>query len=182
MRHRVISDEDLIKHGLDPKQFERCILWWDGVFIKNIYERLSDKKVAKENEEEFYDNMYDAICDVDFSGVNEHIDDVIQEYINGEEADSKRTEYENYWGTIREKYEKAEGIEERFLDKIDEITTRDNMETIEWCSSCGGEVTLPAKLEQMVCPECGERIYPCSTCPVKNKHCWGELCPMNFVK
>lgn len=36
---------------------------------------------------------------------------------------------------------------------------------IEWCSNCCGEVTLNAKLERQICPDCGENIIPCNICP-----------------
>ena len=40
--------------------------------------------------------------------------------------------------------------------------------TVEWCSSCCYEVTIKAKLERQICPECGESIIPCNICPKIN--------------
>ena len=34
----------------------------------------------------------------------------------------------------------------------------------EWCSNCCDEVSLVSKFEAQTCPNCGERILPCSMC------------------
>lgn len=34
----------------------------------------------------------------------------------------------------------------------------------EWCSHCCEEVQLVSRFEAQICPNCGERILPCSIC------------------
>lgn len=40
----------------------------------------------------------------------------------------------------------------------------ENSCTIEWCPDCEVEVVLLAEFKEQICPNCGERILPCSIC------------------
>lgn len=45
----------------------------------------------------------------------------------------------------------------------------DEDETVsEWCSHCGNEVELPADFKEHTCPNCNEKILPCSQCLSQN--------------
>lgn len=46
----------------------------------------------------------------------------------------------------------------------------------EWCSNCGQEVLIEAKMEKQICPNCQKPIKPCVICYTENTKC--SDCPL----
>ena len=47
--------------------------------------------------------------------------------------------------------------------------------TDEYCPNCDDEVVIFAEMRVQVCPNCGERLYPCSICT--ERFC--RTCPLD---
>ena len=63
------------------------------------------------------------------------------------------------WGTNLDWEAKA-----KLREAVQEmVQVEPERETVDMCSSCMTEVSIPAYRASM-CPECGERIMPCNEC------------------
>ena len=54
------------------------------------------------------------------------------------------------------------------------------MKIIEWCPYCGDEVEIEDRMDLQECPNCGNKILPCSLCDHDKCDC-GE-CPFKKNK
>lgn len=80
-KYRVISDDVLEAKGLDPKDFNRCLGWWDDDFIINLYKECGGKSTDTKSLNELIDYIDEVMHDMDYHEINNILADKIKGYI-----------------------------------------------------------------------------------------------------